>query len=180
MWNPGDDDDEPIIHRPFHAILAMDEDRVIGKDGYLPWKVKEDLRWFRKTTTGNTIVMGSTTWRGILAKHGPAFPGRHVVVLTRGKGDPSWGEADVVHSIDELLESTRRGAFPGQVIIAGGVQVFTEAMPHIEKMYLTQIVGHHPGDIWMPAFESEFPCVETLEEHPTCTMKLLSRAPATP
>src|ERR1043165_424968 len=71
--------------RPFYGIVALDANRVMGKDNYLPWKIREDLRWFRRTTTGNTLVLGRMTWEGILAANGQdfVFRNRHVVVLTR-------------------------------------------------------------------------------------------------
>lgn len=175
---------DPASPHPFAGIVAMDAERVIGRDGFLPWKVKEDLRWFRRITTGNTIVMGRTTWEGILAETSPtfAFPGRHTVVLS-GRADslgadgrPAWpGVAAVCGSMEDLLTRTRAGEFPGAVIIAGGARVFAAAMPYIGTVYLTRIHATHPGDTHMPPFERHFPHVREAETHAACTMQVMSR-----
>src|SRR5689334_631372 len=96
------------------AILAMSLNRVIGKDNKLPWHLPEDLRWFKKLTTGNVIIMGRKTWDSL----GKPLPNRENIVLTRSS--VSIPGARAIRSLDELQpENDARDYF-----IIGGAQIF--------------------------------------------------------
>ena len=80
-------------------ICAMSENRVIGRDNGLPWHLSEDLKYFRRTTMGNCMIMGRNTWESI----GRALPGRTSIVITSNAGYQAEG-AEVVGSLQQAIE----------------------------------------------------------------------------
>src|SRR5438270_13271443 len=96
------------------GIVAISENYAIGRAGKLPWHYSADLKHFKETTLGGTLVMGSSTWRSI----GKALPGRESIVLTRSDMlDVSEGVV-VCHSVKQALERAER--FAGDVFVIGG------------------------------------------------------------
>lgn len=124
-------------------IVAMSENRVIGRDGDLPWRLPADLRRFKKLTMGHTMVMGRKTWESI----GRALPGRRSVVLTR-QADYEAPGADVVGDLDAALALA-----DDHVFVIGGAAVFAEALPISGRLFLTRVHADVEGDVAMPAFE---------------------------
>src|SRR5688572_2445495 len=98
--------------KKFKAIVAMSLNRVIGKDNKLPWHLPEDLRWFKKLTTGNVIIMGRKTWDSI----GTPLPNRESIVVTRS---PIPGIRTV-----RTLSEINPGGDPREHYIIGGAQLF--------------------------------------------------------
>jgi dihydrofolate reductase len=132
-------------------VAAYAENRVIGDHGRIPWHIPEDFAHFKAVTLGHTLVMGRATWDSI----GRPLPGRTTVVVTR---DPSWtaGEhADrvaVAHSIDEALAVA--ATLPGDTVIAGGTQVYEQALPRATHLVLTEVEGSPEGDAHFPPFST--------------------------
>lgn len=125
-------------------IVAMAENRVIGRGGKLPWHVSEDLKRFKRLTMGRPILMGRKTWDSL----GRPLPGRENVVVTRQRGLRLPG-ATVVHSLDEALARARSlGA--DEAFVIGGAELISEALPLADRLELTLI--HHPfeGDVLLP------------------------------
>lgn len=139
------------------AIVAMTSERVIGRNGTLPWHLPEDLAFFKRTTSGHPIVMGRTTFESI----GRPLPKRRNIVLTR---DPGWQTdgVEVIHSPEEL----GRLGLKGDVFIIGGSQVYAAFLPEIDEMLVSHVHHPHPGDTHLPEFESRFSEPEILETHP--------------
>ena len=130
----------------FKAIAAMSLNRVIGKGLEIPWHIPEDFKWFKETTMGQVLVMGRRTFDSI----GRALPGRETMVLTRGNFIHP--EVTVIHSLDEvapLLEG--RTAF-----VAGGAQIYEQALPFCSDLFLTIVQREVEGDVFFPAFEDNF------------------------
>jgi dihydrofolate reductase len=129
-------------------VAAYADNRVIGSGGGIPWHIPEDMRHFRATTTGHTVVMGRTTYEGI----GHPLPYRTNIVLTR---DRSWSADGVVvaHALTEALEIAQR--FDGDVMIGGGAQVYAEAMPLATHQVLTLVHQTPPGDAFYPEFDPD-------------------------
>jgi dihydrofolate reductase len=138
------------------AIAAMSENRVIGKDGRIPWYISEELKWFKKTTMGNVVLMGRKTFESI----GKPLPGRTNIVLSNsGFNVPG---VIVVKSIEEALEK-----FKGQnIFICGGAQVYSIALPLCSELFITHINGLFEGDAFFPCFENYFVKQEVLQEGP--------------
>ncbi|MBT8037264.1 MAG: dihydrofolate reductase [Verrucomicrobiae bacterium] len=150
-------------HLHLTAIVAMTQDRVIGKDGGLPWHLPEDLKLFKRHTTGHPIVMGRKTWDSI----GFPLPNRQSIVLTR---DTSWTAdgATVIHHPDDLQNIP---LIDPQVYIIGGAQVYDLFMPELDDILVSHVYEKYPGDTCFPEFESEFPHVTTEESYATFELR---------
>ena len=133
-------------------IAALDENRVIGFQNKLPWHLPEDLRHFKKITTGKVVVMGRKTYESIIKTLGHPLPQRLNVVLTKQKDyQTGFPEVKVYHRLEEIIRD-----FPRQeVFIAGGGTIYHLALPYAEKMYLTYVKGRHQGDTYFPEFNRE-------------------------
>ena len=152
------------------AIVAMTPDRVIGRDGTLPWHLPEDLAFFKKTTSGHPIVMGRATYDSI----GRPLPSRRNIVLTR---NPEWTApgVEVIHRPDELLKLPDLGP---SVFIIGGAAVYREFLPLLDDLLVSHLTAEHPGDTWFPEFEDAFACAGTVEEHAEFTVRRWRRRAA--
>ncbi|WP_284644142.1 dihydrofolate reductase [Paenibacillus silviterrae] len=126
-------------------IFAMDENRGIGVDNKLPWRLPADLARFKKLTLQHTILMGRKTFDSIGRK---PLPKRRNVVLTRDKSFQAEG-CEVIHSIDEVV-ARYGGAEEEELFVIGGTEVFALLMPHADKMYVTEIAHRFPADTWFP------------------------------
>jgi dihydrofolate reductase len=126
-------------------IVAMSENRVIGRDGRLPWRLSADLQRFKRLTMGHHLVMGRKTWDSI----GRPLPGRTSIVITR---DPAFraGEALVAHSIDQVA-GLASGA--DQVFFIGGAEIYRQVLPFVERIYMTLVRAHIDGDTFFPAWD---------------------------
>ena len=134
---------------PLHAIVAMASNRVIGKDGKLPWHLPEDLKFFKKTTLGHPILMGRKTFESI----GRPLPGRRNIVLSSTM--PEREGVEVIRHVDELQADDA-------VFLIGGAQLFELLLPRCESVYLTWVEQPHDGDVLLPPFEALFPNCEVI------------------
>ncbi|MBB6444601.1 dihydrofolate reductase [Bacillus benzoevorans] len=146
-------------------IVAMDKNRVIGKDNQLPWHLPADLKFFKKTTMGHPIVMGRKTHESI----GKPLPGRENIIVTRNEYYHPEG-CTVIHSPAELksLEAEKQE----EVFVIGGAEVFNTVFPIADRLYITVIEHEFAGDTNFPEFdESDWTLVssekgETDEKNP--------------
>ncbi len=122
-------------------IVAMDPDRVIGRDNQLPWHLPKDLKHFKRITTGHTLVMGRRTYESI----GRPLPNRRSIVLTR---QPDWQAPGVETQPD--LERALAAAGAGPVFVIGGAELFREALPRAAVLHLTRVHERFPGDVYFP------------------------------
>jgi len=141
------------------AIVAMTPDRLIGRSGALPWRLPEDLRFFKRTTTGHPVVMGRVTFESI----GRPLPRRQNIVLTR---NPSWNHegVDVIHAPDDLPNLP---LIDPHVFIIGGAEIYRLFLPSLDDLLVSRLHESLPGDTFFPEFESAFPTCELLEQHDT-------------
>lgn len=123
-------------------IWAMDENGVMGKDNALPWRIPEDLKFFKETTMGHPIVMGRKTYESI----GKPLPGRENIVITRDRSYKAAG-CTVLHSFEELLA---RAESEEELFITGGAEIFKQMMPYADKLYVTVIYHTFSGDTFFP------------------------------
>lgn len=130
-------------------IWAMDENRVIGRDNKLPWHLPEDLKFFKRVTMGHPIVMGRKTYESI----GRPLPGRENIIITRNL-DYTCDPCTVLHSIDELLAYSDKNPNEEYFII-GGAEIFREAFPKVDRLYITLIHDKFEGDTFFPTFNME-------------------------
>ena len=132
-------------HPRIIIIAAMAENRVIGRSGDLPWRLPDEMRYFKQTTTGHVVIMGRRTFESF----GNPLPNRRNIVVTRSlRYTPE--QAVVAHSLDEALSLA---ADAPQVFIAGGAEVYREALPVTERMLLTLVHATPEGDTHFPEYD---------------------------
>jgi dihydrofolate reductase len=140
----------------FIAVLAMDPNRVIGKDGGLPWHLPEDLKFFKKLTMGRPIIMGRSTFESI----GRPLPGRRNIVLSRtlSQDDAPKG-IEVVDSVEALSSLD----LEGDNFVIGGAGVFSLLLPLCEEVVISHVFKEYPGDTFLPPFEDAFQPPQVIE-----------------
>ena len=130
-------------------IVAMDDNQLIGKDNALPWHLPADLGYFKKTTTGKTVLMGRKTYESI----GRPLPNRRNVIVSRNNEFQAEG-CEVVDSIDAALELAKND---DEVMVMGGASFYEQMLPNADRLYITKIEGEFEGDAHFPNFDrSEF------------------------
>jgi dihydrofolate reductase len=176
----------------FKAIAAMAENRAIGDGNRIPWHLPEDFKWFRKMTTGHVVVMGRKTFESL----GKPLPNRTNLILTRhpqhlirahpevfgqyhewrgGKhlhrayqlhltkiSGPPGDDIFIFNSLDRLNPED----FPNDIFIAGGAQIYEQALPRCSDLFLTRVKRTVPGDAFFPPFEDAFVRVGIIDDRP--------------
>ena len=140
-------------------IAAVAENGVIGTGGDLPWHLPADLKAFKRRTVGHTIIMGRKTYDSI----GRPLPRRRSIVLTRRKGYASEG-VEVAGSLEEALEMVQGEE---EVFVVGGGEIYRQALPSADRLYLTRVHATPEGEVTFPPFD---PTAWTLVEetpHPS-------------
>jgi dihydrofolate reductase len=128
-------------------IVAMSRNRVIGRDGKLPWHLPDDLQRFKAVTMGKPIVMGRKTYESI----GRPLPGRRNIIVTRNAGYRADG-CTVVHSIEDAL----RSIVAEEVMIIGGATLYGECLPAAARIYLTRVDAEVKGDVSFPVLSGDW------------------------
>lgn len=126
-------------------IAAMAENRVIGKDGRVPWRLPADMKHFKTLTTGHTVVMGRKTFETL---DRPLVNRRNVVVTHNP--DYHAAGAEVVHSLAAALDLA---AGDDEVFVAGGEEIYRLALPRADRIYLTVVHATVDGDAHFPDFD---------------------------
>lgn len=138
-------------------ILAMDENRAIGKDNKLPWHIPEDLKFFKDTTQSSIMIMGRKTFDSL----GRVLPGRFHIVITRQSLKSDHERVRYVSSLDEAIKMAQ-GMVPQwreEVFIVGGAEIYKQSVNITDRIYLTKIHTAIEGDTFYPDFnESQFDC----------------------
>ena len=145
------------------AIAAMSENRVIGRDGHLPWRLRDDLAHFKRTTMGRVMILGRKTFD----ETGKPLPGRTSVVITRDTAwnRPQFHEVRVAHSLAEAITVANRLCATQQgpdalddpdrcPIVIGGGTIYTEALPLTRVLDLTEVHATVEGDTYFPPLEA--------------------------
>ena len=148
-------------------MVAMTPERVIGKDGGLPWHLPEDLKTFKKYTTGHPIVMGRKTWDSI----GFPLPKRQSIVLTR---DTEWSAegAEVIHIPTDLKKLE---LIDQDVFIIGGAQVYEAFMDSLDEFLVSYVYENYQGDTYLSEFEHQFPNMTVEEKYETFELRRYTR-----
>jgi dihydrofolate reductase len=129
-------------------IVAMTKDRVIGADGRIPWKIKEDIQLFKSLTEGNTVIMGRATWLSLPEKFRP-LPNRANIIVSTTLG-PQEG-AVVCRSMDEALAEARKGN--NEAYCIGGAKLYEAMLPVADKLCISWVKGTYAGDTYFPAVD---------------------------
>lgn len=128
-------------------IVARARNGVIGHDGKLPWHLSADLKRFKALTMGHHIIMGRKTWESI----GRPLPGRTSIVVTRNRSYAAAG-AQVVDSLRSALLLAHSDS---EAFVIGGAEIYREALPLADRIYLTEVDAEYPGDTFFPALNPE-------------------------
>ena len=134
-------------------IAAMSDNRVIGVSNSLPWNIPEDLRHFREITSGHPVIMGRKTFESI----GRPLPKRRNIVISR----QSSYRADGIETVTSLESALALKFDTEEVFIIGGAEIYRQALPFCQKIYLTVVHQKFEGDAFFPETSSEF---ETFSE----------------
>lgn len=157
-------------------MVAAARNGVIGREGRLPWRIPEDMRWFRQNTMGKPIIAGRKTYESFQKK---PLPGRANIVITR---DPAWSAegATIVHTLEDAIAAG--GAAP-EIVVVGGAEIYALAMPRIAKVYLTNVGLSPAGDTFLPQFAMDEWRQTFVQSHPSLganlpgfTFRILERA----
>ena len=138
-------------------IAAMSRDRVIGKNGGLPWRLPGDLAYFRRRTLGKPLILGRKTFESL----GGKLPGREMIVLSRQGIGESSGVWSVISKAQAIALAYERAEVlgVGEVYVIGGGEVFEEFLSDADGLVLTWVEGKFRGDVFFPEF-----CFEDWEE----------------
>lgn len=137
-------------------VAAVSENNGIGINNQLPWHLPNDLKFFKKITTGGTIIMGRKTFESI----GKPLPNRENIVVTTQKDFTAEG-CIIVHSFDEALKKSTRD----NVFIVGGGELFKCTLPLTNTIYLTRVHTVIPADVFFPELTAGEWHSEILESH---------------
>jgi dihydrofolate reductase len=156
-------------------IVASTENGVIGREGGLPWKLKDDMRHFVKTTLGKKVLMGRKTFESILKAIGKPLTGRENYVLTRDQNFQYPGVKvfheiqeviNEIHGLSNILPNSLPNSSPNsspnslsdldssELVIAGGAEIYAQFLPLANKIYLTKIKINLEGDAFFPSLDS--------------------------
>lgn len=126
-------------------VAAVSENGVIGRDGGLPWRLPADTKFFKELTSGHTVVMGRRTWDEI------ARPLRHRrnIVITR---NPAWS-AEGAERAGSLTAALELAGSEAQIFVIGGAEIYRQALPIADRMYLTHVHATVEGDTWFPDWD---------------------------
>ena len=129
-------------------IVAISEDGTIGDKGKIPWHISDDLKRFKKLTMSHAVIMGRKTYESI----GRPLPGRTNIVLTRNRDFVAPASVQMFASFDAALNHCRRERQP-LVFVIGGREVYREALPHADKLFVTEVHQRVMGDTKFPDYD---------------------------
>ena len=138
-------------------IVAMDCNRLIGRENGLPWHLSDDLKRFKAITMGKPIIMGRGTFESI----GRPLPGRRNIVVSR---NPDFSAAGC-ECAGDLSQAVSLASNADEAIIIGGAQIYRQALPLVQRMYLTVIDHAFTGDAWFPEYNQSDWELKVLETH---------------
>lgn len=141
---------------PLHVTLiaAVARNGVIGRDGALPWRIRQDMQHFKSLTAGCPVIMGRRTWDSLPPRARP-LPGRINIVVTRQAEWRADG-AQAVASLDQALVQAATGSRDGsRVFVIGGAELYAQALPLADELELTEVHLDVEGDAWFPTWRRD-------------------------
>ncbi|MBT5485373.1 MAG: type 3 dihydrofolate reductase [Gammaproteobacteria bacterium] len=132
-------------------VWAMAQNRIIGRNNNLPWHLPEDLKYFKRITLGKPVIMGRKTFESI----GKPLPGRTNIVVTRNADFSAEGVKTVnsLSAAKALCESIGEIDGISEAMVIGGAEIYTQAMPVADRLYLTEVHANVDGDTFFPEFD---------------------------
>ncbi len=140
-------------------IVAYTRNRVIGRDGRIPWRIPGEQKRFKELTTGNVVVMGRRSYEEI----GHPLPGRYNIIVS-GTRRFEAENCTTVGSLQEAIRTAEQNAPGRDIYISGGAGLYREAVAFVDKMFVTEIDAEIAGDVCFPDFDAEL-FQRTVEAH---------------
>ncbi|MFA7276845.1 MAG: dihydrofolate reductase [Pseudobdellovibrionaceae bacterium] len=164
-------------------IAAFARGHVIGKDNNLPWDIPKDLEHFRSVTRGKPVIMGRLTFESILSRRGEPLPGRPHFVITRNGFTYDHDRVTICQSLTEAIDLARTTYPQQELMVIGGANIYAQALPFVDRMYLTEIdLNVEGGDAFFPDFDEKDWVITERVPHPEepipFTCLTLDRKPA--
>jgi dihydrofolate reductase len=131
-------------------IAAVSKNGVIGRNNDLPWKLPDDMKYFKEMTKGHAVIMGRRNYESVPEKYKP-LPYRVNIIVTRQKDFVAPG-CQVVNSIEEAVK-VGEASNKGEIFDIGGSEIFRLGMPLAKRIYLTEIKAEIEGDVYFPEFD---------------------------
>ena len=153
-------------------IVGVAENGVIGNDQTIPWRIPSDMQFFKRTTMGKPIIMGRKQFETV----GRPLPGRSNIVVTRQQGYQPDGVLVVSNLEAALAEACQIAARDGvdEVMIIGGGEIYAQMLDRADRLYISHIALHPPGDVRFPSID---PAVWTVVAEPEVTPDPRDEAP---
>lgn len=157
-------------------VVAMAANRVIGRDGKLPWRLPADLKNFKRVTLNKAVIMGRKTWESLPNR---PLPDRHNIIVTR-RADFQASGGTVVNGLDQAFDHALE---TDEVMVIGGEEIYRLALPQADRIYLTEVRGDFEGDAKFPDLDPDEWCEATREDHaavgkfPAHSFLVLERVP---
>jgi len=145
------------VNAELTLIAALAQNRVIGRDGDLPWRLPDDLKRFKRLTVGKTVLMGRKTWVSL----GRPLPDRDNWVLTRDAAFKPAG-AMVFANLDEALKAGQGR----ELVVIGGAELYRQTLPLATRLELTEVLAEVDGDTLFPAIDAGQWQTIASEDHP--------------
>ena len=141
-------------------IVAMDENRGIGLNGFLPWRIKEDLQLFKQKTEGHTIIMGQTTFEGLPK----ALPNRHTIVVSADENLNYDDEnVSVCNDLVSLLVESKESS--DIIYVCGGNSIYRQALPYVDLLCVSFVKGTYEVDTYFPEINFDDYTISNEEEY---------------
>lgn len=140
-------------------IVAMAENRMIGKDNKMPWHLPDDLKYFKAQTLHKPIIMGRKTFESIGAR---PLPGRPNLVISRNVDFKADGVC-VFNSVEKALETLKE--YP-EVVIMGGAQIYAQWINKVDQLYITEVKARPDGDAFFPEIDHQAWLEVSRQSHP--------------
>ncbi len=147
-----------MAHPRVSSIAAIGKNRELGRGNDLLWRIPGDLKQMRQRTEGHTLIMGRKTFESIIEARKTPLPNRTSIVITRSTAhNPNFDFPNVIlaHSMEDALAKAR-AVEPEEIFIFGGAQIYAEAMPFVDRLYLTLIDATENADTFFPPYEHLF------------------------
>ena len=156
--------------KEINVIVAMTKDRVIGKDGTLPWHLSEDLKLFKAHTTGNIVIMGRKTFDSI----GRPLPNRRNIVVSKSiREDEKAAGVEYFPDLDHALAAAQEGE--GRIFIIGGASIYHQMIEKADRLYISLVEGDYKGDTYFPEIKDDVWKVVKTEPHAGFTLEVYER-----